>query len=322
MTPGYWQAVARSSDLRRKPLRVLVNDRAIVLFRTSDGVSALHDRCPHRHVELSKGRVVGDTIECPYHGWRFAGDGNCVEMPGCIAAIPKARAARYVTTEKDGAIFLAQEPISDAPYTHVMQGQDIVTRMVKSETRSTLVDAAENILDATHTHFTHKGLLRGLSDKRYRVQVEVTAGDDWVQASYTGEDRQHGFISKILDGSRVKTMGRYRRSGIAELEYWGPRGLVIATTFHLRQATRDSVEGIGWLTGPRERGLGHLKALAFKPLFKIALEQDRRVLRSAYDNAGIAKRFIGPMDFLREDIEAIEAGQVPNQTPRYFEMSL
>lgn len=322
MTDGVWQAVARSADLGRAPLRVWYAGKPVVLFRAQGGLSALHDRCPHRHVALSGGRVVAGRLECPYHGWQFDGAGRCTDIPGCLTELPRVRVPNYAVHEAEGGIFLSTAAGLRAPYVHVLQGQTPVTRVVRSDTRGRLVDAAENILDATHTHFTHKGLLRGLSARRTSVQVEVTSGPDWVEASYVGEARQDGLISRLLDGARVRTVGRYRHPGIAELEYWGPRGIVLATTFHLRQATPERVEGIGWLTGPRQGGLGQIKALFFKPLFNVALAQDRRVLAASFDNAAGAAPLIGPLDFLRADIEAIVAGRAPNPAPRRFQMSL
>jgi phenylpropionate dioxygenase-like ring-hydroxylating dioxygenase large terminal subunit len=327
MTPDHWQAVALSRDLGRRPLRVMLEGAPIVLFHTAGGLAALADRCPHRLVELSGGRVCGEALECPYHGWRFDAAGQCVAIPGHLGELPRARVPVYAVTEADGAIFVAKGTPPAPPYTHCMAGKPVVQRLVQSRTRSTLIDAAENILDATHTHFTHKGLLRGLSSQRFRVRVEVTGGPAWVEATYTGEERQKGLVSALLDGARVRTVGRYRHPGIAELEYWGPKGIVLATTFHLRQADATTVEGIGWLVGPRGGLLGQLKALAFKPLFRIALAQDRRVLRSAFENARLAPGaapIIGPLDFLRRDIEAIAAGDLPPAatTPQSYEIEL
>lgn len=327
MSSEHWQAVALSRDLGKRPMRVMHDGAPVVLFRADGTISALADRCPHRMVALSGGRVVEGALECPYHGWRFGSDGACVAIPGHIGDLPRARVARYTVTEADGAVFIARGAPVAPPYTHVMAGQSPVTRLVKSSARGRLVDVAENILDATRTHFTHKGLLRGLSAKRQRVQVTVTGGRTWVEASYTGEEKQDGIVSRLLDGARVRTVGRYRHPGIAELEYWGPRGLVLATTFHLRQADEDSVEGIGWLAGPRQGILGQIKALAFKPLFNIALAQDRRVLASAHDNArlaGFPTPVIGPLDFLRRDIAAIVAGDPPDAAtaPRQYQIEL
>ncbi|TIV76507.1 MAG: (2Fe-2S)-binding protein, partial [Mesorhizobium sp.] len=125
----------------------------------------------------------------------------------------------------------------------------------------------------------------------------------------------------------AKTIGRIRHPGIAELEYWGKDGLVLATTFHLRQADERIVEGVGWLIGRRQGLLGELKALAFKPLFNVALQQDRRVLKSASDNARFAPRalpVIGPLDFLRRDIAAIMEGRTPPAAsgPKVHEIEL
>ena len=311
-----WQAVALSGDLGRKPLRIFFEGKPIVLFRNQAGVMALADRCPHRLVELSNGRIVDGEIECPYHGWRFAGDGRCTAIPGLVGNVPNYRVRKFAALEKDGAVFVSDgTPETSDPYTHCMSGKPVVSRLVSSSTRSNLIDVVENILDATHTHFTHKGLLRGLSTRRQLVRIEVTGGAGWVEAVYTGEERQEGLVSRLLEGTRTKTVGRFRDPGIAELEFWGPKGLVLATTFHLRQSAPDLVEGIGWLVGEKQGGLGYLKALAFKPLFGVALRQDQRVLKSACENAKLSpdqKPVIGPLDFLRRDIAAIMAGELPS----------
>lgn len=323
---GTWHAVALSRNVTRRPLRVMLDGQPVALFRTATGLAALTDRCPHRQVALSGGKVQGDTLECPYHGWRFDAQGDCVAMPGLLDTPPRCRVPVHRVTERSGVIFLAKGQPEVRPYTHCMEGQPVLTRLVTSETRSTLIDVAENILDATHTHFTHKGLLRGLTSRRHRVRVEVTGGPGWVEASYTGEDRQSGLVSALLDGARVRTVGRYRHPGIAELEYWGPRGLVLATTFHLRQADAETVGGVGFLVAPRGP-LAPLKALAFGPMFRLALAQDRRVLRSAFDNARLFPGLgpmIGPLDFLRRDMAAIAAGQMPPAAsdPRTYEIEL
>lgn len=323
----HWQAVALSADIRRKPKRILFDGAPLVLFRSAQGIAALFDRCAHRLVELSTGKVVGGEIECPYHGWRYDGEGRCTAIPGHVGDVPHYRVRRFTAIERDGVVFVSSGTPEGEPYLHCMQGKDVVVKRVRSSAQSTVLDAAENILDATHTHFTHKGVLRGLTAKRHLVHVEVTGGEGWVESCYTGEDRQQGLVSRLLEGERAKTIGRYRHPGIVELEYWGKRGLALATTFHLRQADERTVEGIGWLIGPRQGLLGELKALAFRPLFAFALQQDRRVLKSASDNARIPPAVlpaIGPLDFLRRDIAAIIDGKMPPAAagPRVHQIEL
>jgi len=328
MTDDRWTAVTTSAALGAKPLRIALDGAALVVFRDGAKIHALADRCPHRMVPLSGGRVVRGQIECPYHGWRFDGAGQCTAIPGHLGDLPKVRVPRYRAMEHDGGVFVTTGTPGDPPFSHAQSGGDIVARVVTSDTHSTVLDSAENILDATHTHFTHKGLLRGLSPRRHRVEVRVTGGPDWVEATYTGEPKQLGWVSQLLEGgTRTKTVGRFHAGGIVVLEYWGPKGIVLATTFHLHQATQDRVVGVGWLIGPRQGGLGHLKALAFKPMFNLALRQDQKVLSAASENARAGGRVapvIGPLDFLRADIAAILDGRPPSayQTPRHHVLEL
>ncbi|MGH8701968.1 MAG: Rieske 2Fe-2S domain-containing protein, partial [Burkholderiales bacterium] len=55
----------------------------MLVYRTAAGrLTALEDRCCHRHAPLSKGRREGDHIRCGYHGLMFDAAGVCVEVPG------------------------------------------------------------------------------------------------------------------------------------------------------------------------------------------------------------------------------------------------
>lgn len=78
----HWHPVCPSDKLKVKPVGVQLAGRLICLFRTSDGsAAAVDDVCPHRRLKLSYGRVVGDKVECKYHGWTFDGCGRG-ESPG------------------------------------------------------------------------------------------------------------------------------------------------------------------------------------------------------------------------------------------------
>ncbi len=80
----YWHPVAIAADLTAenptKFLRILGED--LVLFQTTGGeVGLLHDRCAHRGVSLSYGRVEERGLACAYHGWLYDIKGNCLETP-------------------------------------------------------------------------------------------------------------------------------------------------------------------------------------------------------------------------------------------------
>ncbi len=322
-----WVAVALARKIRRKPVKIWLNDQPVVLFRTSQGVQAMLDRCPHRFAPLSEGWVTGDAIACPYHGWEFGQQGICRKIPGHIGDLPTIRVKSYAATEADGVVFIADGQPDGPPHTHPVAEGDIIIHHATNHSNSTLLDTAENILDATHTHYIHKGFLRGLNDKRFTVQVAVTGGPGWVEACYTGEDQQQGIVTKLLEGTRTETIGRFRYPGIVELEYWSDKGITLGAAFHLRQSRPGLVDGIGFSVGPRNGGLGHIKGWLFKPFLHIGMHQDRQILKSALDNKPDdpkVKPVIGPLDFLREDIARIINGELPRaaDTPRHIEMEL
>ena len=326
-SPSSWTAVGRTSDVCEKPYRVEIDGMALVLFRSAQGLAAFPDVCPHRLTPLSRGRVVSGRLECAYHGWQFDGAGQCQAMPGLIGEVPRVRLAPWQVREQDGLIFVAREASSALPYSGRLAGAGVARMVTANETRSTLAEVAENILDATHTHFIHKGLLRGLSHRRYRVTVTVTGGSGWVEARYEGETRQEGLLSRLLEGQRGISVGRFLAPGIAEIEFWSPKRIELATTFHLRQMAADRVSGLGVLAGPSDGGLGWAKAALFRPLFDIAVAQDRQILAAATDNRARftgMKPVIGPLDLLRPSIAAILAGNLPPvaDAPRTFDIEL
>lgn len=61
--------------------KLLLGEPLLFIRRGDGSVFALRDVCPHRGIPLSCGRQVGDEVECCYHGWRFAGSGQCTHIP-------------------------------------------------------------------------------------------------------------------------------------------------------------------------------------------------------------------------------------------------
>lgn len=96
-----WQVIAFATEIKQAPLARTVLDEPVVLFRTGSGDAvALADRCPHRLAPLSMGRVVGDQIQCGYHGLCFDRDGVCVRVPGQDNVPTRARVRKYPLIER------------------------------------------------------------------------------------------------------------------------------------------------------------------------------------------------------------------------------
>lgn len=78
-----WYAVAAADEVGRQLLGRTVAGEHLVLYRTEAGDPvAMLDRCSHRNYPLSAGQLVGDEIQCGYHGLRFDGTGTCTWAPG------------------------------------------------------------------------------------------------------------------------------------------------------------------------------------------------------------------------------------------------
>ncbi len=122
-----WYFAALSRDLKRGRLaRYEILGEPVALGRSRGGhVVALRDVCPHRAAPLSAGAFFAEadgaeTVECPYHGWRFGADGACRAIPSLIAAqafeTSRIGVRRYPVVESQGMVFVwvAADPRDDA----------------------------------------------------------------------------------------------------------------------------------------------------------------------------------------------------------------
>jgi nitrite reductase/ring-hydroxylating ferredoxin subunit len=115
-----WQPVARRQDLERGPQRAVLLGEALAVFLTESGKPAVvADRCAHRGASLSMGKVQGDSIQCPYHGWEWGENGTCTRIPslpdqGQIP--PRARIPAFPVREQWGLVWtVLGEPLGDLP---------------------------------------------------------------------------------------------------------------------------------------------------------------------------------------------------------------
>ena len=225
--PDDWYVACEARELGKKPLAVEMLGLRLVLFRDATGKArALFDRCAHRNVPLSMGRVCDGQVECPYHGWRFDGGGTCRFIPsrrGDSAA--RARnALGYPVRELDGFIWVYPTPGAEPkeePYRFRLldaPGYTVVRRIV--EAPGTLHATLENALDVPHTQFLHRGLFRSKS-RDIAITAVVRRRADRVEAEYIGEPRPPGLVGRILSpsGGLVTHFDRFLLPCVAEVEY-------------------------------------------------------------------------------------------------------
>lgn len=156
-----WYAAAWSDEIGRTPLGRTFLDQPVALFRETDGTAvALADRCPHRFAPLSKGKIVENAIECPYHGLRFGTDGQCVH--NYHGPVPKAASVhRYPVMERYGLAWIWMGDAEEAHENRLPDFGPFITDDGFAFARGSLKVAAnyqlvvDNLLDLTHGQFLH-----------------------------------------------------------------------------------------------------------------------------------------------------------------------
>lgn len=107
LLPAAWYPLCRSSDLKSNGvLPVQLGGTRYAVWRSESGkVSALAATCCHVGADLARGKVVGETLQCPLHQWRYGLDGACVHIPGGMAIPSRARQATLPCIEAYGLVF-------------------------------------------------------------------------------------------------------------------------------------------------------------------------------------------------------------------------
>ena len=163
--PMGWFSVARSHELLvGEVTSVQAFDREFALYRTRSGEAVLQDAfCPHLGANLGvEGRVVGETIRCPFHGWRFGKDGVCKEIPYCEEIPERARIRTWHTAEKNGEIYVWFHPENTGPQWDLPDLPELddpnwtSPRYTEFLVPAHVQDIAENSCDPVHFQYVHR----------------------------------------------------------------------------------------------------------------------------------------------------------------------
>jgi nitrite reductase/ring-hydroxylating ferredoxin subunit len=132
----------------------------LVLWRDRAGTPlCLVDRCPHRGVRLSLGRVCGDTLECAYHGFRFDGVGRCAHAPALDAPPPHVRASPHPLVERNGYLWLwwgRESPRGEPPWFPELEGTASDVPGVSVEYPASFYRVMESNFDSYHVPHLHR----------------------------------------------------------------------------------------------------------------------------------------------------------------------
>ena len=140
----------------------------LVIWKGADGkLNVLDAYCRHMGGDLSTGTVEGDNVACPFHSWRWGGDGKCKEIPYARRIPPRARTNAWLTKELDGQLFVWHDhegnpPPDDVTIPAIPGYEDGEwTEWVWDKTlvpNSHCREIIDNMVDMAHFYYIHKGL--------------------------------------------------------------------------------------------------------------------------------------------------------------------
>ncbi len=202
----YWLPVAVGAELTAEnPVQfVRILDENLVLFRDTTGrVGLIDDRCAHRGVSLSYGRVEERGLACAYHGWLYDVDGNCLETPAepseskfCLTVKQKA----YPVQRFIGLYwtYMGPQPQPLIPNYDVWGRKDGKRKIfVQPQLDCNWFQAMENSVDPAHLQILHQD-----TSLKHRTPVNVARGFTDDVASFDFYEFEHGIMKH-----RVYTSG-------------------------------------------------------------------------------------------------------------------
>lgn len=233
MDPNYWYAVEHSDALGRGEVTQTVFwHMAVAVYRDHLGeVHAVEDRCAHRQLELSLGTVEEDRLVCPYHGWKYDGEGRLVEVQHELFGrdLPKCKLKSFATRERYGLIWVFfgdEDRAFDTPMPEIpeLEGEDrwacVPISLTCKAHHSMILD---NVSDFTHAYL-HRKYKPFWDAKLTSLRVE----GDKVFVSYDTPIGGGGVAAHFVDRASVDTSAielcydyPYQRSNTdGQIKHW------------------------------------------------------------------------------------------------------
>jgi phenylpropionate dioxygenase-like ring-hydroxylating dioxygenase large terminal subunit len=189
-----WYVAAWGREVTRQLLSRTLLDEPVVLFRKESGEAvALEDRCCHRQLPLSMGKLEGDDLRCGYHGLKFDASGKCVEIPGQESVPPQARVRSYPVIERFGWLWLwmgeaaKADPALIPDWWWADHEEWAFTQPDRVHLKCNYQLIADNVLDVTHLAYVHASSIGAPSITEFPATVE--RGERMVKLTRWIKDR-------------------------------------------------------------------------------------------------------------------------------------
>src|SRR5882672_8411910 len=176
----YWHPVGCSEFVAKKPQRVKVLGEELLLYRGESGQPVLMQlRCAHRSLALDYGRVEGDNIRCPYHGWLYDRSGQCLQQPAEPEGSgfkEKVKLKTYKVQEFSGLVFgyMGPDPAPLLPLYDVLRMEGGTKYVQINKIDANWFNHVENIVDVSHLAWLHGYTFPAYGGKKVTYHWERT----------------------------------------------------------------------------------------------------------------------------------------------------
>ena len=217
-----WHCLGLSEQFRDgKPHTLEAFGLRLVVFEGEHNkqLNVINAFCPHLGGNLGEGSIKGDTIACPFHDWRWAGDGKCAAIPYAKRVPPRARTQSFMTCEENQQLFVWHDPEGNPPPPDVIiphlegafsddwSNWSWSTHEVDTNSRE-LVD---NLVDVAHFFYVHgEGMgggstyFKNVFEDHFATQY-LEMGPQPEQPGYQKDAAYTGDLSKLDGFSRGET---------------------------------------------------------------------------------------------------------------------